>query len=505
MACTGRIRHLSSFADARDLEKALLEEEGKVPMGRNRSSSCGRIPSLERSIGTINTPGGFRRHFLNLQADLEGRSAAERPPAWSEKLTTKISDSMSLHHADVLEVFEHKFGVNTFGADAAQEPAEQHLHLLGTFGCAAAIFKGNCGPAVLFMPAAWRTGGWLFSSLLLPVVCMVSTMAAFRLIEARGESSMGYSDMMMQAIGPVGRRGVETSLVLLQVGICCCYFITTAQLLQSALLPGCSIVTVIVAQVWFLAPVVLIRKVTNLWMFNATGSILVILSDVVVTTWEAGTVHRAGVRWDELRAFNSSGALVFLGNAFYAFEGIGLVLPIYDCMQDKNSFHTVYGMVLGAITMLIVVVGMLGYSAFGADVQTLVLVQFEKDLWTDGVRCAFAFAVMCTFQLQLLPALNLLEKWLIPPSRAHCWSNLFRVSLLVLMALVAIVGSSSLDHFVSLVGAFCGIPLALIYPAICHLKLSKAGVRSKAVDVVLIVIGCVLTVVVSAVSITEFY
>lgn len=76
--------------------------------------------------------------------------------------------------------------------------------------------------------------------------------------------------------------------------------------------------------------------------------------------------------------------------------------------------------------------------------------------------------------------------------------NLERAVLIAVMAAITIVGSSSLDHFVSVTGAFCGLPIAFVYPAIIHLRLHpNLSLKDKVFDGIVIVVGLMLTITIT--------
>merc|ERR1719277_1324148 len=105
------------------------------------------------------------------------------------------------------------------------------------------------------------------------------------------------------------------------------------------------------------------------------------------------------------------------------------------------------------------------------------------------------------FPLQLLPAVRIVENLFLQKSRPGTWDkhikNCFRLFFVFLVANIAVIGSSSLDHFCSLIGAVCGLPLAFIFPAICHRRLvATDGSWAARADVAMVIFGFVLTVVV---------
>merc|ERR1711963_1314477 len=80
------------------------------------------------------------------------------------------------------------------------------------------------------------------------------------------------------------------------------------------------------------------------------------------------------------------------------------------------------------------------------------------------VRFAYALAMVCTFPLQLLPATRLVEGIFFDKAIAKTMSrtmrkNLFRTIFVLCLCAVAIVGSTSLDHYISITGAACGFRL----------------------------------------------
>eukprot|EP00434_Breviolum_minutum_P046464 symbB.v1.2.042053.t1/scaffold9110.1/size4183/1 len=106
----------------------------------------------------------------------------------------------------------------------------------------------------------------------------------------------------------------------------------------------------------------------------------------------------------------------------------------------------------------------------------------------------------------MLPATRLIESLFFepvsdPPMSRKLAKTGFRSLLVICLALIAFLGASHLDNFVSLIGALCGVPLAFIFPAAAHYILIK---ENQWMDVLLMAIGVVLTVLVTAVNIVAF-
>merc|ERR1712113_489303 len=161
----------------------------------------------------------------------------------------------------------------------------------------------------------------------------------------------------------------------------------------------------------------------------------------------------------------------------------------------------VYSLTMVAIVVLLACMAGVGYLAFDANTETLVILNFPKGSLTNSVQLAFSITMLASFPLQLLPAIRIVEGLFLQPSRPNtCDKHIksaFRFVAVLLVACVSLLGATSLDHFVSLIGAVCGLPLAFVFPAICHRQLvATKGSWSAHADVALVVFGLSLTAIV---------
>lgn len=251
-------------------------------------------------------------------------------------------------------------------------------------------------------------------------------------------------------------------------------------------------------------PLAAIRKVWALWPFSCLGTVLVITCIFAVLGVEGQQL--ASKQLEQPTLMNKNGFLVAIGQACFMFEGIGLVLPTYDASSDPDSFPRIYAGVQTCTLLLISAVGVSGYIAYGNHVQSLVLLNFPGGTVVYVLRLCFMVQVLCSFPLQLLPASRLVEDKFFEKVSNPSWlrklaKTVFRAVLVAVLAGIAFCSADRLDNFVSLIGALCGVPLAFIFPAACHLHIVGRG---KTLDVVMIGVGSVLTVVVTAVNVLAF-
>ncbi|KAH7467012.1 Vacuolar amino acid transporter 3 [Phytophthora ramorum] len=118
---------------------------------------------------------------------------------------------------------------------------------------------------------------------------------------------------------------------------------------------------------------------------------------------------------------------------------------------------------------------------------TLILLQIplytplasSESLGTMTVQLTYSLALVLSYPLMLYPVINVLESNLFPYQRIKgFWrwkKNAFRFALVCLTAVIGYFGKDELDNFVSIIGGFCSVPLAFIYPCMFHSRLVCRG------------------------------
>jgi len=117
------------------------------------------------------------------------------------------------------------------------------------------------------------------------------------------------------------------------------------------------------------------------------------------------------------------------------------------------------------------------------------------------LRLGYSLAVVCTYPLQMMPVADMVELtlaarpfYLVQPTVLR--RLLARFALLGLTCTVAVVGAAQFDHFVSLVGVMCGVPLSVILPSLIYLRLCGslgiATVVGRLVCRVAVVLGIIM-------------
>ena len=466
------------------------------------------------------------------------------------------------HFVSADSEFDEDSDVAGLLSGTAPAALKSHLHSgtslppTSTGKLVATIVKSFIGSGVLFLPKAFQSGGWLFSIIVMVFMAIITQVTIIRLIACRQIVGGTYGQVVRAAVGPWGQVAVDTSLVLSQAGFCCVYIIFIAKNVMQLLnahtcwLPGGYLWVLILLQ-WFLfTPLTWIRRIANFAPTNIAADALIAAGLVGVLAFSInGIASTPGPV--QLSLFNSNEFSIFLGTAIYAYEGIGMVVPVFDSLApvDQARFPRVLSATLAGVTAVYCVVGLVPYLYLDGmahvPMQDSVTLNLPRVWWSFAIIGGYCLALTFSYPLMLHPAIAIIEgvlthyrllPALVPATTAaaadqvvhndgdggghgpngsaretarltggdgegdgehvelveksYLPRNAARGMIVALTLGVSLVGSQQLNNFVSLIGAFCCCPLAFIYPCVSHLVLVKnASAASKALDVAIIVFG----------------
>ena len=88
-----------------------------------------------------------------------------------------------------------------------------------------------------------------------------------------------------------------------------------------------------------------------------------------------------------------SGMIGFFGNSIYMFEGINMILPIYESHRDKKNFPMLLTGVIFGVTCILCTIGSLWYLCYGEDTaDTAVSNLDDKSFARPMIGALFGFA-----------------------------------------------------------------------------------------------------------------
>jgi len=225
------------------------------------------------------------------------------------------------------------------------------MYKMDAFETYIAVIKGYVGAGVLFIPKSFSNGGWAFSCMCLLTSGWISTMCAIKLVHiGQQQQCYSYPGIARAALGTKGRYLMEAMITVTQF----CFTIpqvsfvcTTTRALvlyqyagPAGLMPanswGVDFHNIWTYGTFYTVCFASLACVRNIARFNFAfmfANLCLIASISVWIYYSLVHVHRDGIS-KEVVALNPDGMWSMVGFAIYAFEGIGVLMPIMqasDC------------------------------------------------------------------------------------------------------------------------------------------------------------------------------
>uniref|UniRef100_A0A914MEK0 Amino acid transporter transmembrane domain-containing protein n=5 Tax=Meloidogyne TaxID=189290 RepID=A0A914MEK0_MELIC len=354
------------------------------------------------------------------------------------------------------------------------------------------LVKVMLGTGLLSLPLAFKHSGLWLGLFLLIIICGVCTYCCRNLVHSsvflcnrKRQEIMDYGNVMRNAIecGPpwINQRGyffkqlVNSTMFIAQLGFCCVYFVFMADNLKQffdetscihisqagwiamLLVPTLGLCTI--RQLKMLAPLALIANIFYL------AAVAIIVAYLVT--------HLNPIK-DAPAVGNLTELPLFFGTVMFAFEGVAVVLPIENKLINPVDFIAANGVLNTACFIVLAVyatTGFYGYLAFGSHVKDTVTLNLPNEPFYQVIKIMLVGCILVSYPLQFYVPMERVEKWVsrkIPIEWQNPIVYILRYSMVILTCLIAEL-IPHLGLFISLVGAFAGTALALIFPAMIDL------------------------------------
>ncbi|XP_017542989.1 proton-coupled amino acid transporter 4 [Pygocentrus nattereri] len=381
------------------------------------------------------------------------------------------------------------------------------------------LLKGNIGTGLLGLPLAVKNAGIVLGPVCLVVMgvvcvhCMhVLVTCSHQLSERLKKSPLGYSDTVAVAMetssshclrkgAHFGRHLVNFFLVLTQLGFCSVYFVFLAENIKQvveghrgnttaaapvmtlysnssegggtdAAASGAMMLDQRVYILLLLPLLILLSFITDLRSMaalSAAANVCMAISLVLIFTY---ILHDVGDPRQLPFVSTWSKFPFFFGTAIFAFEGIGVVLPLENQMREPKRFPQALDIGMAIVIILYVSLATLGYLRFGDDIKGSITLNLPHDTWSNLlVKVLYSFGIYVSFAVQffvpaeiVVPAVceRVSDPWRRP-------ADLCTRTLLVIVTCVVAILVPRLDLVISLVGAVSSSALALVFPPLVEL------------------------------------
>jgi len=387
---------------------------------------------------------------------------------------------------------------------------------LGDFATFFSLLKGMVCTGVIYLPRNLYNGGWAFSLFALVLAYALTLFCSIKLVQAQkasGIASASFTQLGEKAMGKLGRRLVELSLFFSQVGLVCAYiaFICTSMVSIVLTTTGHH-----VSPWWFggllfvlYTPLCLIRKIEVLAPTHIFADIMIVVT--LTTLMVYGGLYLNKHPWGDVPAINGPTFLDAIGSAVYSYEGIGVVLPIYEVTKNPEKISANITIVITVVLALYIVFGFFMLFAYGAALKhspiiTETITQLEQDDYGKGyvdyvllvIKVLFSLNLIFSYPLVIYPAHIVIEENLYagwPKSRRRqMFKNLNRTLLVLFTVIVSVLMADQLDKFLAVLGALGCTPITFTLPTLFHLYLCKPTGKEKILDLFVIGVSCVILV-----------
>ncbi|XP_055614206.1 neutral amino acid uniporter 4 [Uranotaenia lowii] len=355
------------------------------------------------------------------------------------------------------------------------------------------LLKGNIGTGILAMPDAFKNAGLyvgLIGTLIMGAICThcmhMLVRCSHELCRRLQVPSLSYAEVCHRSFesGPIGLRRYSTLirnlidmfLVITQLGFCCVYFVFVAANLKEVLGHFGFDLPTRIYLLLLLIPMVLLNLVRSLKYLTPVSLIAAFLT-VAGLSCTFYYVLQDLPNTSTVKPWASWATLpLYFGTAVYAFEGIGIVLPLENNMKTPEDFGGWTGVLntgMVIVASLYTAVGFFGYLKYGDDVQGSITLNLPGDQFiAQLVRLMMALAIFFSYGLQFYVPMTILGP--IVTRKLHSeqaqliGEYLLRVGMVVFTFILAAL-IPNLGAVISLVGAVSSSTLALIFPPIIEI------------------------------------
>ncbi|XP_021490255.1 proton-coupled amino acid transporter 1 isoform X1 [Meriones unguiculatus] len=389
------------------------------------------------------------------------------------------------------------------------------------------MLKGNIGTGLLGLPLAVKNAGLLLGpvSLLAIGVVAVHCMAilvkcARHLCHRLNKPFLDYGDTVKYGLecspsawirnhSHWGRHLVDFFLIITQLGFCCVYFVFLAdnfkQVIEAAngtttncedneaviLTPTMDSRLYMLIFLPFFVLLTFVRKLRILSIFSLLANITMLISLVMIYQFIVQNIPDPSnlplvAPWKTFP--------LFFGTAVFAFEGIGVVLPLENKMKDSEKFPFIMYLGMVIVTMLYISLGTLGYLQFGANIKGSITLNMPNCWLYQSVKLLYSIGIFFTYAIQFYVAAEIIIPpivFRVPEHYKLTVDLLVRTAMVSLTCVLAIL-IPRLDVVISLVGSVSSSALALIIPPLLELTTYyEEGLRPLTIikDVLISILG----------------
>jgi amino acid permease len=156
-----------------------------------------------------------------------------------------------------------------------------------------------------------------------------------------------------------------------------------------------------------------IRTLKRLAIASLIANLLQVVGLILIVEYLTRDIQHVSIRHRAAFSPMDEMALGF-GSIMFAFEGISVVLPIYNQLKKREQFGSYFGIANVAffiILMLYILVGFLGFLKYGPDVKDSITLNLPAEPLYDAVRAMFTLSILMSYPLQFYVPNEIIWEW----------------------------------------------------------------------------------------------
>lgn len=377
---------------------------------------------------------------------------------------------------------------------------------LSNFDTYIALIKGYCVLSVLLIPKAFSNGGWGVASIFLVSAGAISCVACLKLVDVGLKLNLySYPLAVEKALGKNARLFIDVAISLTQFAFAISHVAFLLQASKGSIdaLSGADSSVAIYAAI-ILVSYTLLSWIRNLGALSFTfliGTVLIMVTCTFVMIKATGILLGDAPLPDDVPFVVPSGVMNTLGFMIYSYEGIGIVMPVLATSENPHDFKRMIVYAYATLITAYIVFAMVCIGAWGSSLQPYVTENLNSESTLVIVmKFAYSLNLVCSYPLFIYPTNITIENWLCTclkrnPRGLYWAQNFSRFCVTAAAIFMAVVLASKIDKFLGLVGSVLCAPLAITFPALLHMKVSKnASGSTKVVNMFLLILSLLIFV-----------
>ena len=161
-------------------------------------------------------------------------------------------------------------------------------------------------------------------------------------------------------------------------------------------------------------PLCLVRRIEKFAFTYIFADILIFITAIMITVF-AGIHLADNKKWGEgVELINPSTWLTMIGSSIYAFEGIGVVIPIIEVTENPKQFPKILLYVMLTNMILYTSFGEFNLFVYGNELngKPLITMNLEKGWVVWLIKILFSINVIISISLFAFPANTIIESYM---------------------------------------------------------------------------------------------